>query len=104
MYAIANIAGKQFKLVKGIIIYIPKKNINDNINFNNNILLFFNNNNLEIGFPILKNIKVIIKVLEQVKGKKVIVFKKKRRKGYKKIQGYRQCYTKILIKNIYKIK
>jgi len=103
MYVIIDILGKQFILKKGDIVYIPKLfgNIGSSILFNN--ILLFKNNNLEIGFPLLKNIEVSAKILSQVKSKKIIVFKKKRRKGYKKLKGHRQNYTKIFIENIYNI-
>lgn len=101
MHAVVDIAGKQFNLTKGDIIYVPKLlgKVGYFIVFKN-VLLLLENNNLEIGFPFLKNIKVFGKILMHVKSNKIIIFKKKRRKGYKKIQGYRQIYTKILINSI----
>jgi len=105
MYAVVDIAGKQFKLTGGSILHVPKLlgNVGDFVVLKN-ILLLFENDNLEIGFPFLKNIKVFGKILNQAKSNKIIVFKKNRRKGYKKTQGHRQDYTKILISNIYKLK
>lgn len=103
MHAVVDIAGKQFKLTQGDIIYVPKLlgKVGYFITFKN-ILLLSGNNDLEIGFPFLKNVKVFGKILMHVKSNKIIVFKKKRRKGYKKTQGYRQDYTKILINSIVK--
>lgn len=101
MHAVVDIAGKQFRLSKGDVIYVPKLlgKVGNFITFKN-ILLLSENRDLNIGFPFLKNIKVFGKILMHVKSDKVIIFKKKRRKGYKKTQGYRQDYTKILINNI----
>lgn len=103
MHAVVDIAGKQFKLTKGKIIYIPKflGKIGCFIVFKK-VLLLLKNSDLEIGFPFLKNVKISGEVLDHVKSDKVIIFKKKRRKGYKKTYGYRQGYTRILINNIYK--
>lgn len=104
MYVIVDILGKQFMLKKGDIVHVPKLfgDIGSSILFNN-ILFSLKNNDLKIGFPLLKNIEVSAKILSQVKSDKVIVFKKKRRKGYKKLKGHRQNYTKIFIENIYNI-
>jgi large subunit ribosomal protein L21 len=101
MHAVVDIAGKQFKLTQGNIIYVPKTlgKVGQFIIFKN-ILLLLEGGDLKIGFPFLENIKVFGKILTNVKSKKIIVFKKKRRKGYKKTQGYRQEYTKILINSI----
>lgn len=103
MQAVVGIAGKQFKLTKGSIIYIPKLlgKVGYFIIFKK-VLLLLKNEDLEIGFPFLKNIEISGKILEQKKSNKIIIFKKKRRKGYRRTYGYRQNYTKVLINNIYK--
>jgi len=103
MYVVILIKGKQFELKEGIVLNIPRffKNIGESIILDN-ILFSVKNNKLEFGFPFLKNIKVHAKILEHIKSDKVVIFKKKRRKGYKKKQGHRQVYTKILIENIKK--
>jgi large subunit ribosomal protein L21 len=64
------------------------------------VLLAEADGNVSIGAPLLEGAKVSGKVLDHVKGDKVIVFKKKRRKGYKKKNGHRQNFTKLLIENI----
>ncbi|EPR65093.1 LSU ribosomal protein L21p [Cyclobacterium qasimii M12-11B] len=64
------------------------------------VLLADDNGTVSIGAPLLSGAKVSGKILEHVKGDKVIVFKKKRRKGYKKKNGHRQQFTKIVIENI----
>ena len=101
MYAIVNIAGKQFKVTKDQYIYAPKMQgeIDASVEFDQ-VLLADDNGTISIGAPMLSGATVSGKILEHVKGDKVIVFKKKRRKGYKKKNGHRQDYTKVLIENI----
>jgi large subunit ribosomal protein L21 len=65
-------------------------------------LLLDNDGKVEVGAPVVKGAKVSGKILGHVKGDKVIVFKKKRRKGYKKRNGHRQDFTKVLIEKISK--
>ena len=100
MYAIVEIAGRQTKVESGKFIYTNKLSGNegDAVEFAN-VLLTDNNGKLAIGAPFL-NVKVTGKILGHVKGDKVIVVKKNRRKGYKKKNGHRQDYTKVLIDNI----
>ena len=101
MYAIIKIAGKQFKVKKEQHLYAPKLPgaIGTTLTFAD-VLLLDDNGKVEVGTPIIKKAKVSGKILEHVKDDKVIVFKKKRRKGYKKTQGHRQDYTKVLIQDI----
>jgi large subunit ribosomal protein L21 len=101
MYAIVDIAGKQFKVAKDQYIYAPKMDgeAGSSVNFEN-VLLVDNGGSVEVGAPTVKGIKVSGKILEHVKGDKVIVFKKKRRKGYAKRNGHRQQFTKVQIENI----
>ena len=103
MYAIVEIAGKQFKVTQDSYIYTPTldKQIGASIAFNH-ILLVQNEEDIQIGSPFVVGATVEGKILGHVKGDKVIVFKKKRRKGYTKKQGHRQGYTKVLIENILK--
>lgn len=103
MYVIVDILGKQFIFKKGDIIYVPRLfgDVGSSVLFNN--VLFFLKDDLKLGFPLLKNLEVSAEILSQVKSNKIIIFKKKRRKGYKKFKGHRQSYTKIFIKNIYNI-
>ena len=101
MYAIVNIAGKQFKVTKDQFIYAPKMqgDIDASVEFDQ-VLLADDNGTVSIGAPLLSGAMVSGKILGHVKGDKVIVFKKKRRKGYKKKNGHRQDFTKVLIENI----
>ena len=101
MYAIVDIAGKQFKVTQDQYLYVPKQgeDIGASVEFEN-VLLVDNDGDVKVGTPNVKGAKVTAEVQEHVKGDKVIVFKKKRRKGYKKKNGHRQDFTKILIKEI----
>ncbi len=101
MYAIVEIAGKQFKVTKDQYIYTPKmeQEIGTSVSFDK-VLLVQDEKTIRLGTPTVAGAQVAGKVIQQVKDDKVIVFKKKRRKGYKKKQGHRQEYTKVLIENI----
>jgi large subunit ribosomal protein L21 len=101
MYAIVDIAGKQFKVAKDQYIYAPKMEgeAGANVSFDK-VLLIDNGGKVEIGAPTVNGAKVSGKILEHVKGDKVIVFKKKRRKGYALKNGHRQQFTKVQIENI----
>ena len=101
MYAIVDIAGKQFKVAKDQFIYAPKMEgeAGANVSFGN-VLLIDNGGKIEVGAPTVNGVKVSGRILEHVKGDKVIVFKKKRRKGYVLKNGHRQQYTKVQIESI----
>ena len=101
MYAIVDIAGKQFKVAKDQYIYAPKMegDAGASVSFDK-VLLVDDGSSIQIGAPTVNGIKVSGKILEHVKGNKVIVFKKKRRKGYVVKNGHRQQYTKVQIESI----
>jgi large subunit ribosomal protein L21 len=101
MYAIVDIAGKQFKVAKDQYIYAPKMDgeAGSAVSFNK-VLLIDDGGSVTIGAPTVSGITVSGKILEHVKGDKVIVFKKKRRKGYVVRNGHRQQYTKVQIESI----
>ena len=101
MYAIVDILGKQFKVAKDQYIYAPKMEgeTGTSVSFDN-VLLTDNEGSVEVGVPTVKGVKVSGKILEHVKGDKVIIFKKKRRKGYAKRNGHRQQFTKVQIESI----
>lgn len=103
MYAIVEIAGKQFKVSQNQQLYTPLLNVEagDAITFDN-VLLVEDGDNVAVGTPTVAGAKVTGKILDHVRADKIIVFKKKRRKGYKKTQGHRQDYTKVLIESIVK--
>jgi len=103
MYAIVDIAGKQFKVSKDQKIYTPSLETEEgkNVVFDK-VLLLDNNGKIEVGDPLISGAKVSGKIIEHGKGDKIVVFKKKRRKGYKVKNGHRQAYTKVLINKITK--
>ena len=101
MYAILDVNNRQYKVKQGQEIYVDLQTaeIGADLSFDK-VLLADNEGTISIGTPSLANASVSAKVLEHVKGDKVIVFKKKRRKGYKVKKGHRQQYTKIRIDSI----
>ncbi|MAW21243.1 MAG: 50S ribosomal protein L21 [Flavobacteriales bacterium] len=101
MYAIVEIAGQQFKVEKDQQIFVHRLETKEgsNIDFDK-VLLMDNSGKVNVGAPVIKGAKVTAKVLEHLKGDKVIVFKKKRRKGYKVKNGHRQYLTKLEILKI----
>ena len=103
MYAIVDISGKQFKVTKDQFVYVPlmAEQEGASVVFDQ-VLLLDNEGSIEVGAPLVEGATVTGKVLGHVKGDKVIIFKKKRRKGYKKTQGHRQDFTKVLIEGISK--
>jgi large subunit ribosomal protein L21 len=101
MYAIVDIAGKQFKVSKDQYIYAPKLEgeAGTEVSFDK-VLLMDSDGKVDVGAPALKGVKVSGKILEHVKNDKVIIFKKKRRKGYAVKNGHRQTFTKVQIESI----
>ncbi len=101
MYAIVEIAGQQFKVSKDQKVYVHRlaSEEGSKISFDK-VLLLDDNGNVTLGAPAVEGASVEAKVLQHLKGDKVIVFKKKRRKGYKKKNGHRQSLTQILIEGI----
>jgi len=100
MFAIVTIAGQQFKVEEGQEIFVHQLEAEegDSLSFDQ-VLLTDNDGKVSVGTPILK-VKVNATVLGHLKGDKVIVFKKKRRKGYRVKNGHRQRFTKIKIDSI----
>lgn len=101
MYAIVEIAGQQFKVVKDQKVFVHRLQTEEGeqIAFDN-VLLIGDGDNITVGAPAIDGAQVGAKVLKHLKGDKVIVFKKKRRKGYRKKNGHRQSLTEIIIENI----
>ncbi len=104
MYAIVNIQGQQFKAEAGKFLYVHFLGDNvkegDVVEFDQ-VLLADNDGDVKVGAPTVEGAKVVCEVaLPLVKGDKVIVFKKKRRKGYRRKNGHRQYFTKIVIKDV----
>jgi len=101
MYAIIDIAGQQFKVQQEqeVIVHRLVGEEGSNLEFDN-VLLLEDNGKVKVGSPIIKGAKVAVKILEHLKGDKVTVFKKKRRKNYQKSNGHRQYLTKIKVETI----
>lgn len=101
MYAIVDIAGQQFKVEKDQKVYVHRLDAEEGkkVNFDR-VLLIDDNGKVNVGAPAINGAQVSATVLEHLKGDKVIVFKKKRRKGYKKKNGHRQALTEIQINSI----
>jgi large subunit ribosomal protein L21 len=104
MYAIIEAGGKQYKVEEGSVLNIEKtgKKPGDIIELSN-ILLLVNGEKVKIGRPYIDKGTVLAEVKRHFKGKKTLVFKKRRRKDYKKTLGHRQQYTEVKIKEIKKI-
>lgn len=101
MYAIVEIAGQQFKVEKDQQIFVHRLEEKEGAKVEfDNVLLIDNNGKVNVGAPAISGAKVTAKVLDHVKGDKVVVFKKKRRKGYRVKNGHRQTFTQIEIQSI----
>ena len=101
MYAIVEMAGQQFKVAKDQKVYVHRLQTEEGkkVTFDN-VLLLDDGKNITVGAPAIDGAAVEAKVVKHVKGDKVIVFKKKRRKGYKKKNGHRQSLTEIVVESI----
>jgi len=101
MYAIVDLAGQQFKVKKDGKLYVHRleAEVDTTVEFEK-VLLLDNEGKVEIGLPYVDGCKVKAKVINHLKGDKVTVFKKKRRKGYQKSNGHRQQFTYVQIEDI----
>ena len=101
MYAIVEIAGQQFKVEKDQKLFVHRLESKEGskVTFDN-VLLLANGDKISVGAPAIDGAQVGVKVLKHLKGNKVIVFKKKRRKGYRVKNGHRQALTEIQVENI----
>ncbi|MCX6189594.1 MAG: 50S ribosomal protein L21 [Bacteroidetes bacterium] len=102
MFAIVTIAGQQFKVTKNQTLYVHHLSNEEGANLEfSDVLLINNEGSVRIGTPNVSGAKVTATIVESlVKGDKVIVFKKKRRKGYRLMKGHRQQFSKIKINEI----
>ena len=96
MYAIVKISGKQYKVSKGDILKIDRQEwkIGDKVKINE-ILLTDIEGNISVGDPMVKGASITVKILEHNRDKKILIYKKKRRKGYQRKNGHRQNITLI---------
>ncbi len=101
MYAVVEIAGQQFKVEKDKKVFVHRLTAGegDSLEFGK-VLLIDNDGDVKVGTPVVEGAKVTAKVLEHTRGDKVLVFKKKRRKSYQKLNGHRQSFTQVLIEEI----
>ena len=101
MYTIIESSGKQYKVEEGDIVFFEKLDAEEGkkVTFDN-VILVSNEGKIQIGNPYVKGVKVEGKVISHGKGKKIIVFKMKPKKNYRRKQGHRQPYTKVEITSI----
>ena len=103
MYAIVEINGQQFKAEEGkklFVAHIQAAEANQTVEFEK-VLLVDNDGKINVGTPTVAGAKVVCEVIKPlVKGEKVLVFHKKRRKGHRKLKGHRQQFTEVTIKNV----
>ena len=101
MYAVIKTGGKQYKVEEGTILQVEKleQNEGDTVEFND-VLMYSDGENVTLGSPVVESAVVTAQIVKQAKDKKVLVFKYKRRKGYRRMRGHRQNYTEIKIDSI----
>jgi large subunit ribosomal protein L21 len=101
MYAIVNIAGKQYKVAEGDKLQVARlsSEVGDKVNFDN-VLLTDDGKDIKIGKPAVKGAVVSAEILEHGRLKKILVYKKKRRKGYQRKNGHRQDFSSIMVNSI----
>ena len=100
MYAIIATGGKQYRVSEGDVIYIEKIDADVDSTVSFDVLLVGNDGDVKVGTPVVEGVKVEGKVVGQVRGDKIIVFKYKSKKNYRREQGHRQPYTKVEITKI----
>jgi len=101
MYVIVDIQGQQFKVEKDQQLFVHRINaeVGASVEFEK-VMLADNAGEITVGTPVIEGAKVVAEVLSHVKGEKVLVFHKKRRKGHRKLNGHRQQFTQIAVKEI----
>lgn len=101
MYAIVEIQGQQFKAEAGRKLFVHRLEAERGAEVSfEKVLLADRDGEVTVGAPVIEGAKVVCEVLSHIKGDRIIVFKKKRRKGYRKRNGHRQCFTEVLIKEV----
>lgn len=101
MYAIVEIGGHQYKVAENDVLFVDKQNADDEkLTFDKVLLIKDDNGNVKVGTPVVEGAEVSATILDTVKADKVLVFKKKRRKGYQKLNGHRQVMSQIQIEGI----
>jgi large subunit ribosomal protein L21 len=102
MYAVVVTGGKQYRVQEGDVLFVEKLNaeVDSTVELGDILAVSKENGELVVGKPVVEGASVIAKVLEQGKAKKIIVFKYKRKKDYRRKQGHRQPYTKVVVEKI----
>lgn len=101
MYAIIETGGKQYKVAEGDVLRVEKLSVEAEQTVEiDKVLAVSKDGALTVGAPVVEGAKVVLKVLEQGKGKKVVVFKYKAKKNIRKKQGHRQPFTKVVVEKI----
>jgi large subunit ribosomal protein L21 len=101
MYAIVEIGGHQYKVAENDVLFVDKQNTgSDQLTFDKVLLIKNDKGNVTVGTPVVEGAEVSATLLDTVKADKVLVFKKKRRKGYQKLNGHRQVMSQIKIEGI----
>ena len=100
MYAIIPTGGKQYRVSEGDVIYIEKIDAQVDSTVSFDVLLMGNDGDVKIGTPVVEGVKVEGKVVGQIRGEKIVVYKYKSKKNYRRKQGHRQPYTKVEITKI----
>ncbi len=100
MYAVIQTGGKQYRVQQGDVIYVEKLDEQEGANVEFDVLLLGGENSVKVGQPTVSGAKVTGKVLGQVKGAKLVVYKFKAKKNVRRKQGHRQPYTKVEIASI----
>ena len=101
MYVIVEINGQQFKVEKDQKLFVHRINADrgEVVEFDK-VMLADNDGSVTVGAPVIEGAKVVAEVISHVKGDKVLIFHKKRRKGYRKLNGHRQQFSEIVIKEV----
>ena len=100
MYSIIATGGKQYRVSEGDVIYIEKIDAQVDSTVSFDVLLMGNDGDVKIGTPVVEGVKVEGKVVGQIRGEKIVVYKYKSKKNYRRKQGHRQPYTKVEITKI----
>ena len=101
MYAVVKTGGKEYRVSKGDLIRVEKMDgkVGDQVSLDH-VLLISQEGEMQVGAPLLSNARVTGEIVDQAKGKKVLIFKMKKRKNYRRLKGHRQDYTYLRVKDI----
>lgn len=101
MYAVIETGGKQFRVEEGNVLYVEKldANVGDSVTIDK-VLMLEKDGVVKVGTPVVDGAKAVLKIVEHGRGEKIIVFKFKSKKNYRRKQGHRQPYTKVVVEAI----